>query len=95
MVSNKSARSRSLVKCGSLPGSRQGMLAVLEQALSWGQKQQADRLAGQGSIFDLGPAEDEKPRQHPPVPSEEFDEERPAEARRKMLGLYRLPSIRA
>jgi len=31
------------------------MLAVLEQAVASGQKQQADRLAGQGSIFDLGP----------------------------------------
>ena len=31
------------------------MLSVLEQALSWGGRQQADRLAGQGSIFDLGP----------------------------------------
>src|SRR5258708_3742862 len=42
-----------LVKCGSLPGSRRGMLEVLDQAVQWGQKQQADRLAGQGSIFDL------------------------------------------
>ena len=31
-----------------------GMLDVLEQALQWGGRQQADRLAGQGSIFDLG-----------------------------------------
>ena len=28
------------------------MLQVLEQALGYGQKQHADRLAGQGSIFD-------------------------------------------
>ena len=33
------------------------MLEVLEQALAWGGRQQADRLAGQGSIFDLGDAE--------------------------------------
>ncbi len=78
----------SLVKCGSLPGSRRGMLAVLEQALSWGQKQQADRLAGQGSIFDLGPAEDEKPRQHPPVPSEEFDKPELLRLEKETLGLY-------
>src|SRR6476619_1986106 len=38
-----------LVKCGALPGSRTGMLQVLDQAVGWGQKQQADRLAGQGS----------------------------------------------
>jgi DNA polymerase III subunit alpha len=78
----------SLVKCGSLPGSRRGMLAVLEQALSWGQKQQADRLAGQGSIFDLGPAEEEKPRQHPPVPSEEFDKPELLRLEKETLGLY-------
>ena len=78
----------SLVKCGALPGSRRGMLAVLEQALSWGQKQQADRLAGQGSIFDLGPAEDEKPRQHPPVPSEEFDKPELLRLEKETLGLY-------
>src|SRR5262249_36790179 len=63
----------SLVKCGALPGSRRGMLTVLEQALAMGQKLQADRMAGQGSIFDLGPAEDAKPRHHPPTPSEEFE----------------------
>src|SRR3954466_3803496 len=74
-VVNKRAL-ESLVKCGALPGSRRGMLAVLEQALSWGQKQQADRLAGQGSIFDLGDtgtSEEEKPRHHPPTPTEEFE----------------------
>src|SRR5712691_6438845 len=57
-VVNKRAL-ESLVKCGALPGSRQGMLAVLEQALGYGQKQQADRLAGQGSIFDLGEVAEE------------------------------------
>ena len=46
-----------LVKCGALDStgaSRMGMLGVLEQALAWGQKHASDRLAGQGSIFDLG-----------------------------------------
>src|SRR6187399_2179590 len=50
VVNKRALESR--VKCGALPGSRQGMLLVLEQALSFGQKQQADRLAGQASIFD-------------------------------------------
>src|SRR5438093_4883708 len=54
-VSNKRVL-EALVKCGALPGPRKGMLEVLEQAVAWGQKQQADRLAGQGSIFDLGPS---------------------------------------
>ena len=53
MVSNKRVL-EALVKCGALPGTRKGNLEVLEQAVGWGQKQQADRLAGQGSIFDLG-----------------------------------------
>ena len=55
-VVNKRAL-ESLVKCGALDStgaSRMGMLGVLEQALAYGQKHAADRLAGQGSIFDLG-----------------------------------------
>ena len=47
----------SLVKCGALDStgaSRKAMLDALEQALAWGQKQQSDKLLGQGSIFDLG-----------------------------------------
>ena len=52
----------SLVKCGALDSvgaTRLGMLAVLDQALAYGQKQAQDRLAGQASIFDdgLGAAE--------------------------------------
>src|SRR5437763_2202893 len=86
-VVNKRAL-ESLVKCGALPGSRRGMLAVLEQALSWGQKQQADRLAGQGSIFDLGPVEDERPRHHPPTPAEEFDKNELLRLEKETLGLY-------
>jgi DNA polymerase-3 subunit alpha len=83
-----------LVKCGALDstgGSRQGMLAVLEQALAFGNKQQADRLAGQGSIFDLGDpvAEEEAgPRHHPPVPSGEFDKNELLRMEKEVLGLY-------
>src|SRR5262249_42091491 len=59
-VVNKRAL-ESLVKCGALDStgaSRKGMLDVLEHALQWGGRQQADRLAGQSSIFDLGGDED-------------------------------------
>jgi DNA polymerase-3 subunit alpha len=45
-----------LIKCGALGStgaSRKGMLAVLEQAQSSGQKLQQDAQIGQGSIFDL------------------------------------------
>ena len=82
-----------LVKCGGLDStgaSRQGMLAVLEQALAFGNKQQADRLAGQSSIFDLGdPVEEESaPRHHPAVPSGEFDKNDLLRMEKEVLGLY-------
>jgi DNA polymerase III subunit alpha len=89
-VVNKRAL-ESLVKCGALPGSRMGMLQVLEQALSYGQKQQADRLAGQGSIFDglfdqaetAGPA-----KHHPTVPGDEFEKQDLLRLEKETLGLY-------
>jgi DNA polymerase-3 subunit alpha len=87
LVSNKRVL-EALVKCGALPGSRKGMLEVLEQAVSWGQKQQADRLAGQGSIFDLGPVEDEKPRHHPTTPTDEFEKSDLLKLEKEVLGLY-------
>jgi DNA polymerase-3 subunit alpha len=87
MVSNKRVLD-ALVKCGALPGSRKGALEVLEQAVAWGQKQQADRLAGQGSIFDLGPVGDEKPKHHPPTPTDEFDTNELLRLEKEVLGLY-------
>src|SRR5205814_7508868 len=92
-VSNKRVL-EALVKCGALPGPRRGMLEVLEQAVAWGQKQQADRLAGQSSIFDLGPpsgVEDsavEKARHHPPVPAVEFEKSELLRLEKEVLGLY-------
>ncbi len=92
-VSNKRVL-EALVKCGALPGSRKGMLEVLEQAVAWGQKQQADRLAGQASIFDLGPAlgvEDntgEKPKHHPATPTDEFEKSELLRMEKEVLGLY-------
>lgn len=86
-VSNKRVL-EALVKCGALPGSRKGALEVLEQAVAWGQKQQADRLAGQGSIFDLGPVDEEKPKHHPPTPTDEFDQNELLRLEKEVLGLY-------
>jgi DNA polymerase-3 subunit alpha len=86
-VVNKRAL-ESLVKCGALPGSRRGMLAVLEQALAYGQKQQADRLVGQGSIFDLGDSVEQAPRHHPVVPAEEFERSELLRLEKETLGLY-------
>jgi DNA polymerase-3 subunit alpha len=69
------------------------MLEVLEQAVGWGQKQQADRLAGQGSIFDLGPADTGengagKLRHHPQTPSDEFEKTELLKLEKEVLGLY-------
>ena len=87
-VVNKRAL-ESLVKCGALPGSRRGMLAVLEQALAWGQKQQADRMAGQESLFSHFADEDAgKQSHHPPVPTEEFEKNELLRLEKETLGLY-------
>ena len=59
-VANKRAL-EALVRCGALDSigdSRGGMIAVLDSATAWGGRMQADRLAGQGSIFDLGGEEE-------------------------------------
>src|SRR5215210_2871644 len=81
-----------LVKCGALDStgaSRLGMLACLEQALAWGQKHAADRLAGQASIFDMGDGEVEQaPRHHPALPSAEFEKPELLKLEKETLGLY-------
>jgi DNA polymerase-3 subunit alpha len=91
-VVNKRAL-EALVKCGALDStgaSRQGMLICLEQALAWGQKHAADRLAGQASIFDLGgPAEeDTRPKHHPVIPPGEFEKPELLQLEKETLGLY-------
>src|SRR5205085_4851776 len=72
----------SLIKCGALDSTgatRAGMLEVLADAQSLGNKVQQDALIGQGSIFDLGGDEDvggggvNPAKQHPPVPRIEDD----------------------
>jgi DNA polymerase-3 subunit alpha len=66
-----------------------GMLEVLEQALAWGARQQADRLAGQASIFDLGePTEDARPRHHPSVPVRVADKNVLLRMEKETLGVY-------
>jgi DNA polymerase-3 subunit alpha len=91
-VVNKRAL-ESLVKCGGLDSTgapRRGMLDCVEQALAWGQKQQSDKLLGQGSIFDLGePSGDAAPRHHPAIPAgEEFDKNDLLKLEKETLGLY-------
>jgi len=88
-VANKRAL-ESLVGCGSLDStgaSRQGMLHVLEDALSFGQKQQQDRLLGQASIFDLGDAPATS-RHHASIPEGEFEKADLLRLEKESLGLY-------
>jgi DNA polymerase-3 subunit alpha len=90
-VVNKRAL-ESLVKCGALDSTgdpRKGMLELLEQALAWGGRQHADRLAGQGSIFDLGGEEGgPRPKEHPPMPAGEFEKKELLALEKESLGLY-------
>src|SRR4051812_45220370 len=91
-VVNKRAL-ESLVKCGALDSTnapRRGMLECLEQALAWGQKQQSDKLLGQGSIFDLGDlgATENAARHHPVVLAGEFDKNELLKLEKETLGLY-------
>jgi DNA polymerase-3 subunit alpha len=89
-VANKRAL-ESLVSCGALDStgaSRKGMLHVLEDALSYGQKQQQDRLLGQASIFDLGEEPATTARHHATVPVEEFEKADLLRLEKESLGLY-------
>jgi DNA polymerase-3 subunit alpha len=93
-VVNKRAL-ESLVKCGALDStgaSRMGMLDVLEHALQWGGRQQADRLAGQSSIFDLGGEDEGAPTpqraHHPPIAPGEFEKAELLRLEKETLGLY-------
>jgi DNA polymerase III subunit alpha len=89
-VANKRSL-ESLVSCGGLDStgaSRKGMLHVLEDALSYGQKQQQDRLLGQASIFDLGDSAATSSRHHATVPVEEFEKADLLRLEKESLGLY-------
>ncbi|HEU4449275.1 MAG TPA: DNA polymerase III subunit alpha [Gaiellaceae bacterium] len=94
-VANKRAL-ESLVKCGafdSTGATRRGMLDVLEDALSAGGRLLADRLAGQGSIFDLGGdgeagEEPDRRRHHRPIPGDEFEKKELLALEKESLGLY-------
>jgi len=82
------------VKCGafdSTGAARKGMFEVLEDSLSWGGRQQADRLAGQGSIFELGPTsgpELEHATHHRPIPTDEWEKSELLSYEKEALGLY-------
>jgi DNA polymerase III subunit alpha len=89
-VANKRAL-ESLVSCGALDSTgapRKGMLHVLEDALSYGQRQQQDRLLGQASIFDLGDSPATTSRHHATVPAGEFEKPDLLRLEKESLGLY-------
>ena len=82
-----------LIKCGALDDlgdSRMGMLdeRMLEQIGQYGQRAQADRLAGQASIFDLGEDESAGPRHHPVIPAVECEKAELLKLEKESLGLY-------
>jgi DNA polymerase III subunit alpha len=81
----------SLIKCGafdSTGATRRGMLECIEQALSWGGRTQADKIAGQGSIFDLGDEEADAEKHHPEIPTHEFEKNELLRLEKETLGLY-------
>jgi DNA polymerase III subunit alpha len=92
-VANKRAL-ESLVKCGALDrldeSPRKGMLDVLDAALAWGVRQQADRLAGQASIFDdgFGSADAATEKHYPAIPPGEFEKSELLALEKESLGLY-------
>jgi DNA polymerase-3 subunit alpha len=89
-VANKRAL-ESLVSSGALDStraSRKGMLHVLEDALSYGQRQQQDRLLGQASIFDLGDSPASSSRHHASIPDGEFEKPELLRMEKESLGLY-------
>ena len=82
-----------LIKCGALDDlgdSRMGMLdeRILEQIAQYGQRAQADRLAGQASIFDIGGDEAKGPRHHPAIAPGEFEKAELLKLEKESLGLY-------
>ncbi len=86
-----------LVKCGALSSAgvaRKGLLdnecEMLDRVVGWGVKAQADRLSGQGSIFDLGDgdADGARPRHHPTIAGDEYDKKILLQLEKESLGLY-------
>src|SRR5207302_287637 len=67
---------------------RRGRLECIRQALSWGGRTQADKIAGQGSIFDLGDEVETAPKQHPEIPHREYEKNELLRLEKETLGLY-------
>ncbi len=86
-----------LIKCGALDSTgdtRKGMLEMLPQAQSAGQKAQEDAQLGQGSIFDFGEeaggggAQPAVVHQRPPISAVEFERAEMLAMEKETLGTY-------
>ena len=83
-----------LIKCGafgSTGATRRGMLDVLEAAQGAGSKAQLDAQIGQGSIFDLGPADGGASpftTSHPLIPTHEFERPELLAIEKESIGLF-------
>jgi DNA polymerase III subunit alpha len=86
-----------LIKCGALDSTgdtRKGMLEMLPQAQSAGQKAQEDAQLGQGSIFDFGEeggggaAQPAAAHQRPPISAAEYDRAELLAMEKETLGTY-------
>jgi DNA polymerase III subunit alpha len=86
-----------LIKCGALDSTghtRKGMLEMLPQAQSAGQKAQEDAQLGQGSIFDFGDeggggaSQPAAAHQRPPISAAEFDRAELLAMEKETLGTY-------
>ena len=82
-----------LVKCGafdSTEATRKGMLGVLPQAQSAGQKSQEDAIRGQASIFALddGGGGGGFRSQHPPILGEEFEQRELLMLEKETMGTF-------
>ncbi len=87
-----------LIKCGafgSTGATRKGMMDVLEEAQSRGQKVQVDAQIGQGSIFELaeesaaaGSAASAFAQTHPPILGDEYDQKDLLAAEKESIGLF-------
>ncbi|HEY3922184.1 MAG TPA: OB-fold nucleic acid binding domain-containing protein, partial [Gaiellaceae bacterium] len=83
-VVNKRAL-ESLIKAGALPGSRKGMLSVLDRAL--GAANERALLKDQVSIFDFGDGAAPE-SYYEPIPDEEFEKSELLHMEKESLGLY-------
>ncbi|MBD0291018.1 MAG: DNA polymerase III subunit alpha, partial [Thermoleophilia bacterium] len=84
-----------LVKSGALDSTgatRRSLLEgeMLDRVLGWGAKHQADRLAGQSSIFDtvFGEAETGPAQHYPVLPADEYGKKVLLQLEKESLGLY-------